>query len=47
MARNGLGRRCFRFEEEELVDTLSFQEENVIRKTAKIHIVRSKYSLDG
>ncbi|QSL66901.1 hypothetical protein MERGE_001288 [Pneumocystis wakefieldiae] len=46
MARNGLGRRCFRFEEEELVDTLSFQEENVIRKTAKIHIVRSKYSLD-
>ncbi|KTW31583.1 hypothetical protein T552_00221 [Pneumocystis carinii B80] len=46
MARNGFGRRCFRFEEENLIDTLSYQEENVIRPTAKIHIIRSKYSLE-
>ncbi|EMR08586.1 hypothetical protein PNEG_03062 [Pneumocystis murina B123] len=45
MARNGFGRRCFRFEEENLIDTLSSQEKDIIRQTAKIHIVRSKYSL--
>ncbi|KAG4304932.1 hypothetical protein PORY_001607 [Pneumocystis oryctolagi] len=45
MARNGFERRCFRFEEEKMQDTLSYKERNVFRQTAKIHIIRSKYTL--
>ncbi|CAG8777004.1 6398_t:CDS:2, partial [Acaulospora morrowiae] len=45
MNRNGFGRRVFRLEEEWQPDTLTTQDSS-LRQTAKIHIVRTKYTLE-
>jgi hypothetical protein len=45
MRRNGLGRRVFRLDEEWTEDTLSNQDSE-LRHTAKIHIIRSSYTLE-
>ncbi|CAG8549755.1 24464_t:CDS:2 [Dentiscutata erythropus] len=45
MYRNGFGRRVFRLEEEWQQDTLSNQESS-LRQTAKIHIIRTQYTLE-
>ncbi|RIB08100.1 hypothetical protein C2G38_374293 [Gigaspora rosea] len=45
MYRNGFGRRTFRLEEEWQRDTLSNQESS-LRHTAKIHIIRTHYTLE-
>ncbi|KAI4127412.1 MAG: hypothetical protein LQ347_004611 [Umbilicaria vellea] len=44
MYRNGLGRRCFRFEEEWQTGTLSLRDNDVgqMRNESKIHIVRTQ-----
>jgi hypothetical protein len=43
MYRNGLGRRCFRFEEQWQPGTLTYEDQNTgtMRNEAKIHIIRS------
>jgi len=43
----GSARRSFRIEEEWSDDTLSLQETDVWRMTAKVHIVRSELTVDG
>lgn len=47
MSKNGLGKRCFRFIEEECIGTTSYQDEmkQTIRSEIKIHIIPSKYSV--
>ncbi|CAB5393776.1 unnamed protein product [Rhizophagus irregularis] len=44
MSRNGFGRRVFRLDEEWTEDTISNQNPG-LRQTAKIHIIRSSYTL--
>jgi hypothetical protein len=45
---NGVSaRRCFRMEEEWIEDTLSLQETEVWRSTAKVHVVRSHLTIEG
>ncbi|KAI8647415.1 putative peptidase family-domain-containing protein [Parasitella parasitica] len=43
--RNGMGRRTFRLEEGWLPDTISCRDRGVMRNTAKVHVIRSKYSV--
>ena len=43
----GSARRSFRLEEEWAEDTLSLQESDVWRMTAKVHIVRSELTVEG
>src|SRR5271170_4567359 len=43
----GSARRSFRVEEEWMNDTLSLQETDVWRMSAKIHVVRSKMTVEG
>jgi hypothetical protein len=43
----GSARRSFRLEEEWAEDTLSLQEADVWRMTAKVHIVRSELTVEG
>lgn len=43
--RNGMGRRTFRLEESWLPDTISCQDKGIMRNTAKVHVIRSKYSV--
>jgi hypothetical protein len=43
----GSARRSFRLEEEWANDTLSLQETDVWRMTAKVHIVRSELTVEG
>ncbi|KAF1803772.1 putative peptidase family-domain-containing protein, partial [Mucor lusitanicus] len=43
--RNGMGRRTFRLEEAWLPDTVSCQDKGVMRNTAKVHVIRSKYTV--
>ena len=47
MFRNGLGRRCFRFEEEWQLGTLSLgdRETRTMRSEAKVHIVRTEKTI--
>ncbi|KAG0684095.1 hypothetical protein C6P40_003495 [Pichia californica] len=47
MNRNGCGKRCFRFVEEETISTISYQDEmkKVKRNEIKIHIIKSKRSV--
>ncbi|CEP16567.1 hypothetical protein [Parasitella parasitica] len=45
MHRNGMGRRAFRLDEGWLPDTISCQDSGVMRNTAKVHVIRSKYSV--
>ncbi|CAG8553536.1 15288_t:CDS:2 [Funneliformis mosseae] len=45
MSRNEFGRRVFRLEEEWIEDTLSNQKPG-LRQTAKVHIIRSSYTLE-
>lgn len=44
--RGGSARRSFRVEEEWGGDTLSLQENGTIRMTGKVHIVRSRMTVD-
>ncbi|KAJ8607584.1 hypothetical protein MRB53_040215 [Persea americana] len=48
MNRNGLGRRCFRYEEEWQPGTLSYRdvETGQMRNEAKIHVIRSDRTVD-
>lgn len=46
-ASQGSARRSFRLDEEWANDTMSLAETDVWRMTAKIHIVRSKMTVDG
>ncbi|KAL6721112.1 hypothetical protein ACLMJK_000212 [Lecanora helva] len=43
MARNGFGRRCFRFEEEWQTGSLTFRDREIgqMRNEAKVHVIRS------
>jgi hypothetical protein len=43
----GSARRSFRLEEEWAEDTLSLQESDIWRMTAKVHIVRSELTVEG
>jgi Putative peptidase family len=43
----GSARRSFRLEEEWIEDTLSLQETDIWRMSAKIHIVRSELTVEG
>jgi hypothetical protein len=43
----GSARRSFRIEEEWMNDTLSLQETDVWRMSAKVHVVRSALSMEG
>lgn len=47
MSKNNVGKRCFRFVEENTLSTISFQEEmnKVQRDEIKIHIIRSKHTV--
>lgn len=47
MNKNGCGKRCFRFVEEETISTISYQEEmkKVKRSEIKVHIIKSKRSV--
>jgi len=45
--KGGSARRSFRVEEEWNEDTLTLQETDVMRMTAKVHVVRSPLSAEG
>ncbi|KAI8977680.1 hypothetical protein BDF20DRAFT_581265 [Mycotypha africana] len=45
MHRNGMGRRTFRLDEAWLPDTISCKDKGTMRNTAKVHIIRSQYSM--
>jgi hypothetical protein len=45
MHRHGMGRRTFRLEEAWLPDTVSGQEQDVMRNTARVHVIRSKHTV--
>jgi hypothetical protein len=47
MYKNGCGNRCFRFVEEEVISTISYQEElkSVKRNEIKIHVIKSRRSV--
>jgi len=45
--KRGSARRSFRVEEEWNEDTLTLQETDVMRMTAKVHVVRSPLSAEG
>lgn len=45
--KRGSARRSFRVEEEWNEDTLTLQETDVMRMTAKVHVVRSSLSAEG
>lgn len=47
MNKNGCGKRCFRFIEEETISTISYQEEmkKLKRSEIKIHLIKSKRSV--
>jgi hypothetical protein len=47
LGNGGSARRSFRVEEEWTDDTLSLQENHVRRLTAKVHVVRSPFSVEG
>ena len=48
MYRNGLGRRCFRFEEEWQTGSLTFRDREIgqMRNEAKIHVIRSDKTVE-